>query len=132
MTKQEKIQEAYGEWFEEMKPWIDEDGWFNKNAFYQKKFGFNYEKIDILFSHLGDFMIPKSILGITNNNGWTVLNSEDDLPKETDTYWFVSRITGKIMKDYFTADSKVSSFHNCQVKLYSYYQRIEKPQPPIY
>lgn len=32
MTKQEKIKEAYGEYFEEMKPWINENGWFDKNA----------------------------------------------------------------------------------------------------
>lgn len=87
---------------------------------------------DIDMSGVGKFR-PKSLEGIETNNGWSKIERVEDLPKETDTYWFVSRITGKIMKDYFTADSKVSSFHNCQVKLYSHYQPILKPNElPIY
>lgn len=81
MTKQEKIKEAYGKYYEEMNPWIDEKGWFNKNAFYQKEFTFlKYEKIDLLFHHKGDFMIPTSIKEIENNNGWTKIESINDLP----------------------------------------------------
>jgi len=73
MTKEEKIQEAYGEYFEEMKPWINANGWFDKNAFYNKNFVFKYQDLDMFFTHKGDFMIPVSIQGIENNNGWIKL-----------------------------------------------------------
>lgn len=131
MTKKEKIQEAYGKYFEEMKPWINENGWFDKNAFYQKEFGFNYEEIDILFSHLGDFMIPKSILGIANNNGWIVLNSEDDLPKTDKTIdlWFLTK-TGHITINNWNSKFKHKTYG--YLKVYSHFRLITHPNLPIY
>lgn len=64
MTKEEKIQEAYGEYWDEMKLWINKDGWFDKNAFYNKNFFFKCKDLDMFFTHKGDFMIPKSLQGI--------------------------------------------------------------------
>ena len=75
---------------------------------------------------------PKQLQGLENNNGWTTIESETDLPKETNTYHFISRHTGKMMKDYFTCDSKVSGHKNCFFKLYSHYQSIKDPKLPIH
>jgi len=128
MTKQEKIQEAYGEWFEEMKPWIDEDGWFNKNAFYQKKFGFNYEQIDILFSHYQDFMIPKSIFRLKDNNGWTKIESENDLPTDKTTQYS----TCKDKKVFQSTINCGTVKHWFNIGKITHYQPIQKPREPLY
>jgi len=129
MTKQEKIKEAYGECFEEMKPWINTDGWFDKNAFYNKVFSFNYEKIDILFSHCQDLMIPKSIREIENNNGWIKIESEGDLPKGRGTFW--TFIEGKevVMNTFNTFDDMEFTFDNGKV---THYQSLIKPNEPLY
>lgn len=86
IKKQEAIRLAYEEYWEEMKPFINESGWFDKNSFYNKLFSFNYEQINILFAHKEDFMIPKSIENIEDNNGWISILSEEDLPKEKISY----------------------------------------------
>lgn len=86
----------------------------------------------VSFGSSGLKLQPSSLKGIYNNNGWIKIESEDDLPKETDTYWFMSRFTGKVMKDYFTCDSKALAFHSAQFKLYSHYQPIEKPKLPLH
>jgi len=127
MTKEEKIQEAYGEYYDEMKPWINKNGWFNKNAFYQKKFSFYYEQIDVLFVHWGDLMMPISIEGIENNNGWIKIESEDDLPKEDGFYWAVDSETKDIIDRYF--DTKSYDYFN---QFTTHYQPIEKPKPPLF
>ncbi len=127
MTKQEKIQEAYRECFEEMKPWIDEDGWFNKNAFYQKKFNFNYEQIDILFSHHQDFMIPKSIFRLKDNNGWKKIETKKDLPNDDEWYWVKKKTGEQIMSGYQRLVSNERWLNEI-----THYQKIVKPQEPLY
>jgi len=126
MTKEEIIDLAYGNYADVAKGLRDENGWIPLGRYY------TYFPQDSERSGCGWFERPKSLQGIENNNDWIKIESEDDLPKATDTYHFVSRHTGKVMKDYFTADSKVSGFHNCQFRLYSHYQPIQKPQPPLY
>lgn len=123
MTKQEKIQESYGKFYDEMKSWIDENGWFNKNAFYQKEFIFlKYEKIDLLFHHKGDFMIPISIKEIENNYGWIKIESESDLPKTPDFYWCRDN-NGAIHQIYY---------EDITVGYSTHYQPIVKPREPLY
>lgn len=133
MTKQEKIKEAYGEYFDEMKPWINENGWFDKNAFYSKNFFFKYDDLKLFFSHKEDFMIPVSIAEIENNNGWIKLESEDDLPKERGSFW--TFIEGKevavefSMNTFNTFDDMEFTFDNGKV---THYQSLTKPNEPLY
>jgi len=128
MTKQEKIQEAYGDYFEQMKPWIEEEGWFNKNAFYQEEFKFKYQDLDMFFIHLGDFMIPKSIHGITGNNGWIKIESEEDFPKENGDYF--------ICVDGVQPNNNIMHLYqlisHCRDGLISHYKPVIKPNEPIY
>lgn len=80
MTKQEKIKEAYGIHFEEVKYSVDENGWVsfgNSNAF--RLDGKMEQEVD---SYNGKFR-PKSLQGIENNNGWVKIESENDLPQKT-------------------------------------------------
>lgn len=128
MTKQEIIKQAYGEYYEEMKPFINNNGWFDKNSFWNNTFSFGvYENIDLLFTHKEDFMIPTSILNIENNNGWIKIESEKDLPKETGHYW-VKR-GREISVNYIIVPE---SFHSCFLANLTHYKPIEKPKPPIY
>jgi len=128
MTKEEKIQEAYGDYFEQMKPWIEEEGWFNKNAFYQEEFKFKYQDLDMFFIHLGDFMIPKSIHGITGNNGWIKIESEEDFPKENGDYF--------ICVDGVQPNNNIMHLYqlisHCRDGLISHYKPVIKPNEPIY
>ena len=66
-AKQEAIKNAYGEYWENVKDYVDNDGWINnsipKFTFEQlKNLDLEY-KNDVFFRH-------KSLQGIENNNGW--------------------------------------------------------------
>ena len=135
MTKQEKIQEAYGKFYDEMNLWIDENGWFNKNAFYQEEFKFKYQDLDMFFSHLGDFMIPESIIGITNNNGWIKIESEEDLPKNNGSYFTKTNYCKEtIERDYpiFTKSMSIEDERKWWLENITHYQPIVKPNEPLY
>lgn len=122
MTKLEAIIEAYGEFYDEMKPWIDENGWFDKNSFYNKTFSFNYEEIQITFTHKEDFMRPLSLNGIDTNNGWVELIDRNSFPVEDEFYWFLD-LEGNIYERHPSEFKK--GWH-------VFFQTIEKPKHPIY
>lgn len=142
MTKEEKIHEEYLaelsknkvdkkdglKFFKNLQPFIKENGWININESEGYTGYLMGSDLEVNFP----FLRLKSLQGIEDNNGWIKIESEEDLPTETNTYHFTSRHTGKMMKDYFTADSKVSGFRNCFFKLYSHYQPIKDPEPAIY
>jgi len=116
MTKQEKIQEAYGEWFKECSP--DENGLSIINESYYPNIewmnkGFGYNK-------------PKSLQGIENNNGWIKIETEDDLPMQDCDVFAI--INGVIKQRRFQLDIS----HLWINQTITHYQPITKPQPPIY
>ena len=131
MTKQEKIQEAYGDYFEKMKPWINENGWFDKNAFYIQRFFFKCQDLDMFFCHRGEFMIPVTIKNIEENNGWVKLNSEEDLPKTDKTIdlWFLTK-TGHITINIWNSKFKHRTYG--YLKVYSHFQIVIQPELPVY
>lgn len=119
MTKEEKIKEAYGEYYDLCKP--NEYGWSLSKDF---KF-FN------MFKYHPDYtpsrFRPVELKGIENNNGWIKIESESDLP----------------IKGYYEVISKNSGFPSraslnkkkgakMQLILYSHYQPIIKLNNPIY
>jgi len=132
MKKQEAIKKAYGEHWETVKDYVDENGWCEwdyKNNCSPSRF----EIMDFEHKmHESYNWRPKSLQGIENNNGWIKIESEDDLPKETGNYFFTSRSTGNVLIDYFTHDSKVANYFFMQRGLYSHYQPIQKPLKPLY
>jgi len=134
MTKKEKIQEAYGEYWETVKDYVDENGFINE------------EKVDWLFNESEIeqkelvYMVngmkeyvnswrPKSLQGIENNNGWTKIESEDDLLKESGEYWTaIGESPDEVFYNEFV-ERKYFKWRNIEV---THYQPIQKPQPPIY
>jgi len=120
MTKQEKIIEAYGEYYKKCNPnengWIDYDIWF-------KHIG---HKIDYDYSNNQMSTRPKSLSGIENNNGWNSFNYEE-LPKNMDCH--VINPQGDIV---VLSTNVINSISKNSLANISHYKIIEKPKPPVY
>jgi len=84
MTKQEKIEEAYGA---DVWSVIDESV---KVKILENRGGWTYEINESWLQNTkgieiemnGKYCRPKALQGIEDNNGWTKIESEGDLPKE--------------------------------------------------
>ena len=122
-AKQEAIKNAYWEYWENVKDYVDNDGWINNSI---PKFTFGQLKnLDLEYKN-DIFFRPKSLKGIENNTGWIKIESEDDLPKESFNYWiFQSDLRAVTMKDFY--DNK--KYYGVKA---THYQPIVKPKPPIY
>ena len=123
-AKQEAIKNAYGEYWENVKDYVDNDGWINNSI---PKFTFGQLKnLDLEYKN-DVFFRPKSLQGIENNNGWIRIESEADLPKEEGLYFTMRRDKTKVeITHFFYELSKEFK------KVATHYQPIEKPKPPIY
>ena len=122
MTKQEKIQEAYGEHWETVKNHHQFDGWI---------YGWVLFTIDIDWEEIevdGRIMRrPKSLQGIENNNGWIKIESEADLPNDEKSYWVVNDEKEIFEMEYFP---NYKAFTEEGV---THYQPINKPfLKPLY
>ena len=145
MKKQEKIREAYGEHWETVKYYVDENGWCN--AFFGIAGLFQH---DVIFKKgLIVKWRPKTLARIEDNNGWIKIESEDDLPKdaikkETRFWLSLNKISfiGYFYKSYgglnfCCADLEglpkvIVGIHIGKAEKLDGYQPIVKPQPPIY
>lgn len=90
MTKEAVIISAYGAHWEIMKDYINDSGWCSRkvighgvtSGFTYEDAGFTIGDIDIKFGDSGCFdWRPKTLRGIEDNNGWTKVSSQDDLPQ---------------------------------------------------
>lgn len=145
MTKQEVIKNAYGEHWETVKDYVDENGWFELKkvvgTFWETKL-----ELDIIESPRR--VRPKSLQGIENNNGWIKIESEADLPKDHEINYFIpcnflerafiGFIDRKSNEVYFLDESFEVRKNTC-VYLNSWlpsqithYQPINKPLKPLY
>ena len=120
-TKQKIIQESYRDYWEEVKDIVDADGWCL--MYY---FPLNIESTHKVINNK-DYLRPKSLQGIENNNGWIKIESENDLPK-SEVEYFVKRknVAGIFIRQFVLSHTK------SWLKCYTHYQQIIKPQPPIY
>ena len=123
MTKQEKIQEAYGKYWEVVYEYVDKNGWCS--AYWKTKTYFQTE-------FTSEKWRPKSLTGIENNNGWIKIESEADLPKEGMHHSIL--LDSECINGYRNYDVIVfyevnSKFRKKEI---SHYQPIEIPKTPIY
>lgn len=72
---------------------------------------------------------PKSLNGVEDNNGWTTIENESNLPKEYTKYYFLERDTEKIYVRFF--DIRYCDKEIC-VKKYSHFKKFEFPKLPIH
>ena len=123
-AKQEAIKNAYSEYWENVKDYVDENGWIDNSI---PKFTFGQLKnLDLEYKN-DVFFRPKSLQGIENNNGWIKIESEADLPNNEKVWIYTSNnrvlISSKAVLNWVlkNPDNKIT-----------HYQPIEKPKPPIY
>jgi len=124
MTKQDQIKLAYGKYYEECNP--NPDGWSCSC--------FKPEELDIVFGEYdsSDFWIPRSILGIENNNNWVNI---DTLPSETGHYFIFAN--SKIIEAKYHGNDSWSIVGSDEVKTakklkITHYQQIVYPEKPLY
>jgi len=86
MSKEEKIKEAYGEYWELVKNDVTENGWINTNIFSLNNTEIEFEQQKTRTPFLVFFHRPISLQGIDNNNSWI-----DGIPKENG-YYFIEYI----------------------------------------
>lgn len=144
--KLQAIKAAYGEHWDKVKDYVDEDGWI-------KLYSYNYNR-DIIYTDLTEdlpflkeegyerkyfnnghthYVRPKSLSGIETNRGWTRIESEEDLPKHNQQVFFVTEDEG-IMIGVFNdnATPKFSNSFDYYLDEVTHYQPIEVPKPPIF
>jgi len=86
MTKQDKIREAYGIHWEEVKDQVDENGWLDGKGNHKGLVGLTMKVYDPYDSKYCYWKRPVSLSGIENNNGWIKIESKQDLPSKKGLY----------------------------------------------
>jgi len=88
MTKQEIIREAWGAHYESVRYNLDSNGWCRVYSYMESAPDIAYAyDLPVEFvmeecEHKLDFFRPLELLGLEFNNGWTKIETEDDIPKE--------------------------------------------------
>lgn len=145
-AKKEAIKKAYGEYYDKVKKFIGEDGWcvridyssgtevVNHKSLNELGIFKNDDLVDVGYDHGRKQHIwrPKSLIGFKDNNGWTKIESESDLPKESGSYWVIDKILNtNPNQEFFDTNALVSMNERWMYRI-SHYQPIIKPAPPIY
>jgi len=104
-TKEQVIKESYGEYWEELKELISDNGWV---SFFDDKTRIrdifhSQENISVSPNYNNNWR-PKSLQGIENNKGWIKIESEEDLPKKAGNYKIVK--SGKIEQATFIGNNR--------------------------
>lgn len=129
MTKKEKIQEAYGEWWETLKNYVSKNGYVEteKHSRFVRNHFYLSNNIETYWDDEIEFWRPKSLSGIENNNGWIKIESKYDLPKEEDDYHIFTE-SGNLSIAFFD----VSDGWLIACDKITHYQLILNPKHPIY
>jgi len=134
--KQEKIKEAYGQYWEDFKSYADENGWIRDKDFWGRwpNSGIEWETTD----HDNDYYDkrrPKSLSGLKDNNGWIFIESEVDLPDQPGEYYAVKNHSIEAAH-YLGKNRWLMSGspypRTTEITGITHYQPIVKPKPPIY
>ena len=115
MTKQEKIQEAYADHWDLVKDIVSSgNGWTKPIGYTEKDKNFYVNLLKIAKKENWDndqgLFRPKSLHGIVTNNGWTKIESPEDLPKEAGIYLFKTKM-GRNCELYHDVDVRHSATH---------------------
>ncbi len=131
MTKQEKIKEAYGEYWETIKNNLNLDAWLlSENCYSVEEIRVYNFFHDSYIGEIGHNKVrPKSLKGIENNKGWIKIESENDLPKEEGNYLPFHKMEYPQSTETYSKNVIHKLF---EMKVISHYQPIQKPEPPIY
>lgn len=128
MTKEEKIKEAYGKYWELVKDLVRPDGSLSEAVW----MGSGMEMIPYQDYSTG-YLRPLSLVGIEDNNGWIKIESESDLPKEKFNYSFVyclkPEIISSVQNNIVRNDQLEELFEDEWI---THYKPVSEPTTPIY
>lgn len=135
MTKEEKIKEAWGLAYDEVKHLLTDNGYIWSVDLAHIRLNLSSYNLDLNYNDIG--ARPKSLQGIEHNNNWIKIESEDDLPKEKlDVHFIFTEFKGEEgrFQTFGVWDNKLKSFYSgaLKIKTVTHYQPIEKPKPPLY
>jgi hypothetical protein len=124
MTKEEKIKEAYGEYWNLVKDLVRNDGSLSEAVWLGSSINLPYH------DYSTGYYRPDTLWGITDNNGW--IKFEGNPPKESNWYWIKTKNDTLVAywanhKNIFVDND--SSFYFNAV---THYQPVRKPKPPLY
>ena len=131
MTKEEKIKEEYlklGLPFNENI--IFDNGWLKiKPGLYSSK----YDDLDLLkmTNHVHSIR-PKTLQGLENNNGWTKIENESDLPTIGEYYTIASFDNSIVEREFPHPKFSLEFNKEWWLKHITHYQQIIKPENPLY
>jgi hypothetical protein len=140
MGKEELIHKTYQDLLElddynQVKPFIDLNGWLpmrNLPKYFDldqliDKFSYDVDK-ELDFNKTS--IRPIKLKGIEDNNGWVVINTEDDLPKQ-DCDCFIIFYGGKIIRKGYSYSQLSKEFStnykDYKWNLISHYQIVKEP-----
>lgn len=144
MTKQEYIQQAYGEYWDKVKDYVDEDGWIVDPFYYGTTYPNEAEFFDQLLAEVilnilcespSETAIkyrPVALKEVEHNNGWISINNttypkSSDFLNETRVLCYkkeMKEVTCGTFNEYWKLQRDFGRF--------THYQLIEKPKPPLY
>ncbi|WP_347066052.1 hypothetical protein [Flavobacterium sp. WV_118_3] len=139
MTKQEKIQHAYGGQWDRLKDKIDDNGWSTEKLSYEGSDGdtygfFDYDSKDFN----GKTMYrPFDLRGIEDNNGWFEIN--ENTVFSPGLYWIVCEfylfgtLDRKCIAHYVDKSNPKFYQNNDKTTRYTHYKKIPEPTKlPLY
>lgn len=135
MTKQEKIQHVYGKYWSEWKEDINDNGFLETTLPLPNIMIKELE----LKRHTICTYTPIELIGIEDNNGWTKIESESDLPKEDCRCEFIKESGKKLygrfenrMGGLFIDESLRFESPEYRTESITHWKKIESFQLPIY
>jgi len=123
--KQQAIEAAYGEFWEQVKDFVDENGWIDLKSIHPNIFNFKFE-----LSEDWNYWRHKTLENLETNNGWIRIESEKDMPKDSGRYWIKDKEFGRDIAKYFTENK---TWYCDDIRQFpTHYQPITKPKSPIF
>lgn len=132
MTKKEVIKKAYGNSYETVKDYINENGFINWTKNRKINLIAYFEVSELEF--IGKRQRPKILRGIENNNGWVKIYCENDMPQFDCDCFIIDKIKGVVTGQWKQApneieDKKARAFWLDKA---THYKIIDKPNLPLY
>lgn len=128
MTKEDKIIEEWG--FDFPKSGVTNDGWFLDEFNSQK---FDNKKFEVSLNVVGVKVRPKSLQGIENNNGWTKIESIEDLPLEKVNCYYYDLKVNYLSDLSERENSRLKNLFELGVITHLFIVKpTPTPKPPIY
>lgn len=125
--KQTAIEAAYGEYWNDVKDFVDENGWCTACHSVRREINKDFTELKSW-----EKWQPESLKGIETNNGWIRIESKEDLPtpKGKEDVWVLNEL-GEIhaANTCLLSDSRIKEYW---INTITHYQSITKPKLPIY